>query len=138
MSKNHVLKPWIPLLVLALILPLAACRRQAPISNVIDMPVSGARSGSLTKEKAKEVILAACRKFGWAAREIEPGLIRADYAARSHTATIEIPFSSTRYSIIYKHSTNLKYNAQRQTIHNQYNHWISNLRQEIDTNMAYK
>ena len=137
MLKNNFFKPGILLLALFLVLPLAACR-QAHLSNFFDLPVTGVRSGSLTKEQVKSVILAACKARGWAAGETEPGLISATFTSRVHTAQIEIPYTSAKYSIIYKNSNNLKYNAQKQTIHKWYNKWVSDLRREIDDGLARK
>jgi hypothetical protein len=50
---------------------------------------------------------------------------------RSHTAVVTIPFSTKSYSILYKESTNLKYDAEKQTIHGNYNGWVQRLDNEI-------
>jgi len=139
MLKNSYFKSGILLLAFTLVLPLAACKRQAPLRNWVDMPVVGAKNGPVAKEKVKEVILEACKNRGWAAREVSPGLIRAELNARQkHSATIEIPYSGASYSIIYKDSFNLRYNPATQTIHNQYNNWVINLRRDIDIRLAQK
>jgi len=134
MPKSNFFKPWIPLLALVLVLPLAACKKSY-VNNFSDVPVVASR-GSLTKDKVKAVILTACVTRGWVAREIEPGLISATITAKKHSAQVEIPYTATRYSIIYKNSVNLSYNPQNQSIHSRYNRWVSNLKRDIDVGLA--
>ena len=137
MSLKFFSRPWFPLLVLLLVFPLAACKRQAaPINNVIDWPLT--RGEALATTKVKTAILAACAERGWVAREVRPGLISAALSTdrNKHSAQIEIPYSGTNYSIIYKHSENLNYDANRQTIHNRYNAWVKYLRQSIEAQLV--
>jgi hypothetical protein len=135
MSKTQLFsKPWILLLALILVLPLAACKK-GYVSNFLDLPVV-AGSGSPARDKVKGVILSACIGRGWVAREVSPGLISATLTARSHTAQIEIPYTATKFSIIYKNSVNFSYDPQKQTIHNRYNRWVNNLRQDIQAGLA--
>ena len=135
MSKKSFLNIGIPFLILFLALPLAACR-QRQVANLYDLPAAGARNNALAQTQVRKVILDACQKRNWVAREISPGLISATIETRNHMAQIEIPFSGTRYSIIYKNSRNLKYNSSKNTIHNQYNNWIDYLRKDIEVGLA--
>ena len=135
MSKKSFLKIGILLLVLSLALPLAACR-QRQLTNLVDMPVAGSRNNTLAPAQVRKVILDACARRGWVAREISPGLISAKIEARSHMAQVEIPYSGTSFSIIYKNSSNLKYDASKNTIHNQYNNWVDYLRKDIEVGLA--
>jgi len=138
MSKKSFFNIGILLLVLSLALPLAACRvRQARITNFVDMPVYGAQHNSLAQAQVRKVILDACAKRDWVAREIAPGLISATIDVRNkHMAQVEIAYSGTSYSIIYKNSSNLKYDASTNTINRSYNTWVTNLRQDIDVGLA--
>ena len=54
----------------------------------------------------------------------------------SHTAIVEIPYTTKTYSIIYKDSTNLKYDAEKQTIHENYRGWIQNLDNAIKSRLS--
>jgi hypothetical protein len=137
MSKKFFFQLWFLLLVFLLVFPLAACVRQSSLVNVYDAPVTWTGGSSPATAKVKNAILAACMSRGWEAREVRPGLISASLSARGkHTAVVEIPFSGTSYSIIYKDSVNLRYNAAKQTIHSQYNTWIHNLRHDINVRLA--
>ena len=46
---------------------------------------------------------------------------------RSHQAVVTIPYTTKTYSILYKDSSNLKYDAEKQTIHENYTGWIQRL-----------
>jgi hypothetical protein len=128
-------KPWLPLLLLVLAMPLVSCR-QAPLKNLVNHPVAGARNDALAASQVRTVILEACRQRGWVAREISPGLISATIQKRKHRAQVEIPYTGTSFSIIYKDSTNLNYHAGKHSIHNQYNNWVDYLRQDIESGLA--
>jgi hypothetical protein len=62
---------------------------------------------------------------------IEPGHIIGTLLIRSHTAIVDIYYTTTSFSIVYKDSTNLKYDANNKTIHHNYNNWIHNLERAI-------
>jgi len=57
----------------------------------------------------------------------KPGEIIGILNIRSHQAVVTIPHTTKTYSILYKDSTNLKYNAEKQTIHENYSDWIQRL-----------
>lgn len=137
MSSHRLLKFGAPLLALLLAWPLAGCMRQAPLKNLLNQPVTGAAGGGLSSDQVKRAILAACQKREWVARELSPGVISATLDVRNkHSAQVEIPYTGASYSINYKNSSGLKYNAQNGTIHNQYNNWVLYLRQDIDAALA--
>jgi hypothetical protein len=49
---------------------------------------------------------------------------------------VSIPYTAKNYSILYKDSTNLKYDASAQTIHENYASWIQRLDGAIRTRLA--
>ena len=71
------------------------------------------------------------RRRRWIMAVVKPGEIMGTLNVRHHTAVVTIPHTSKNYSIIYKDSSNLKYNAERQTIHQEYTYWIQRLDNEI-------
>lgn len=123
------------LLIMSLLLTVG-CMRQAALQNPRNLPVVGATGQSLGEAQVKQAILGAAKDKGWIARELSPGVITASLAVRNHLAEVEIPYSGSSYSIIYKDSSNLDYKASDQTIHNQYNNWVDYLRQAIDARLA--
>jgi len=133
MSKKAIVLSAIMIMSLCLA---TGCMRQASLQNPTNLPVVGATGKSLSEAQVKQAILAGAKEKGWVARELTPGVVSASLAVRNHLAEVEIPYSSTSYSIIYKSSTNLDYKANDQTIHNQYNNWVNYLRQAIDAQLA--
>ncbi|HER39881.1 MAG TPA: hypothetical protein ENO10_01535 [Salinimicrobium catena] len=88
-------------------------------------------------EEVQTAVLAACRKKGWSANLVQPGVIEASITIRSrHRAKIEIQFSSTHYSILYKESSGMEYRNGR--IHSNYNHWIAKLDAAIKNELGLK
>ena len=74
------------------------------------------------------MIIEATSARSWSPVLEAPGVITATINVRGrHFAKIEIPFSSSSYSLLYVSSDNLDYNAKRQTIHRNYNNWVLKL-----------
>ena len=53
-----------------------------------------------------------------------------------HFAMVEIPYTVDKYSIIYRDSRELDYNAKWQRIHRNYNKWVINLSDSIQRQFA--
>ena len=67
-------------------------------------------------------IVRAGAALGWKVVEDKPGVLIATLEIRKHQAIVEIPYSTTKFSITYKSSINLdESNGQ---IHKAYNGWI--------------
>jgi hypothetical protein len=73
-------------------------------------------------------------RLGWQMVTVSPGVIEATLHNRQHTAVVTIPFSRTKYSILYKSSINLY--AEGGTIHKSYNRWVRNLEKEIGIELS--
>ena len=66
--------------------------------------------------------------------EEKPGLLLATLFIRKHQAVVEIPYTTSKYSIMYKSSINLdEANGQ---IHKAYNGWILNLNKGINGQLS--
>jgi hypothetical protein len=107
---------------------LAGCRT-APVLNVTDAPVVVGSKKAVTAEQVKLAIVRAGTRLGWQMSDTQPGLIKAQIALRTHTASADVRYTPTTYSIIYRDSTNLS--ASDGQIHTNYNGWIQNLDREI-------
>ena len=100
----------------------------APIHNVktkIDSP----KSASATYR----AIRTAGRSLGWKINQIRPGVAQGKLYLRKHIAVVRINYSKYSYSIKYVKSTNLNYDAKKHTIHKNYNGWIQNLDNKINS-----
>ncbi len=122
----------VALLVIALtVVGLTGCRT-SPIRNLDNQPIPP----GATMAEVSKAIQAGGNSLGWAMQEVSPGLIVGTIHLRDHMAKVEIPFSTRNYSIRYKSSTNLKYNASKKTIHSNYNSWVINLDNQIRARLA--
>lgn len=109
---------------------LAGCRT-AVLYNVNDASIVTASGKSASMEEVKGAIIAAGSELGWNMTPTSPGHIEGSIAVRGHAAVVDIPYSTQAYSIIYKSSTNLKYDPESGIIHSNYNGWIQKLDNSI-------
>jgi len=111
-------------LVLAVV---AGCRGGGQIYNVKDAPIQTATGKVPSMEDVQKAIIQAGAGLGWTMAVVKPGEIMGTLNVRSHQAVVTIPYTTKTYSILYKDSSNLKYNADKQTIHENYTAWIQRL-----------
>ncbi len=113
---------------------LLACTT-APIMNVTDSPVVATAAGKTpTNEQVRAAIVRAGAGLGWQMVDEGPNKLVGTLVLRTHTAVVEIPYSSSSYSIKYRSSTNL--GEQGGQIHKNYNGWIQNLNKGITTQLS--
>ncbi len=119
-------KVWIAVVAAAFLV--MGCRT-APIHNVKDAPVNIPAGQTATLSTVEQAIMRAGNGLGWQMKVEKPGLIVGTLNLRTHTAVVDIPFTASTYSIIYKSSVDL--DQQGDTIHKNYNGWVQNLDQAI-------
>lgn len=112
----------------------AACMRCAPIQNVTDAPVPSDGGKPMSSEEVRKAIVRAGATLGWQMNSSAPGKIAGTLVLRTHTAVVEIPYSSKSYSILYKSSVNLDESDGQ--IHKNYNSWIQNLDKAIKVQLT--
>lgn len=110
-----------------MLVAVTGCRSGAHIYQVKEAPVQTATGKQPSLEEVQKAIIAAGVGLGWQMAVANPGEIIGTLNVRSHQAVVSIPFTTKHYSIQYKDSTNLKYNAEKQTIHQNYSSWIQRL-----------
>ena len=111
-----------------LVLAVASCR-SATVYNVDNASLNTTKPASLAQIDA--AIKRAGAGLGWHMKDIKPGHLEARLPVRSHIAVADIFYTTKDFSIKYKNSTNLKYDATDNTIHSNYNGWIQNLQNAI-------
>jgi hypothetical protein len=110
-----------------------ACTTQ-PIYNVNDEPVTTPTGKHLTASQVRSAIVTAGSSLGWVIKDAGPGRLLGTLHLRTHTAVVEIPYSASKYSIVYKSSENL--DEADGKIHRNYNGWVQNLDRAIRTEIA--
>jgi hypothetical protein len=129
----------LPALVVIMIgLALAGCARTMPVYNVSAAPVVTSSGKHLSANQVHGAIIGALNDkvifgAGWVVRQDDPGEIVAEVLVRTHRAEVEIDYSSTQYSILYKDSENLLYDGS--SIHRNYNKWVQLLEKKIEQHL---
>ncbi|MEZ5651637.1 MAG: hypothetical protein R3E87_13955 [Burkholderiaceae bacterium] len=131
MNKKIVAIPAISLALLV-----TGCRTANPVMNLESVPVQA--SSRLTTDQVYKTIADAGSSLGWIIRKEAPGHAVGTLSLREHRAVVDITYDSTSYSIRYKDSENLKYDSAKNTIHPNYNGWVTNLNKSIATRLAAK
>ena len=115
------------------VLGLGACT-SAPVYNVSDAPVTLPSGKALQASQVRQGIITAGAALGWRISDAGPGHLEGVLHLREHTAVVDIPYSATKYSILFKSGENLK--AADGTIHKNYNGWVQNLDRGIRSALA--
>jgi hypothetical protein len=87
-------------------------------------------------EEVQKAIIGAGAALDWQMALVKPGEIVGTLNVRSHQAVVSIPYTTKNYSILYKDSNNLKYDAQSKTIHANYLGWIQRLDNAIRARLS--
>lgn len=126
----------VALVLCVLFVAVMGCRGGGQIYNVKDAPIQTATGKQPSMEDVQNAIITAGVGLGWQMAVAKPGEIIGTLNLRSHQAVVSIPYTTKQYSILYKSSNNLKYDAATQTIHENYLAWIQRLDRAIRTRMT--
>lgn len=123
--------PQLPQLLAFVLISLAVvgCSQNEAIYTVEHASVSGP-GGQLTDDQVHNAILTSLQTRDWVVQEEMPNKIIAKQTFRKHSATIQINYSQTGYSLLYRESENLGYDGSE--IHRNYNKRIRQLEAEIN------
>jgi hypothetical protein len=121
---------------LAIAVMVTGCRGGAQIYQVKDAPVQTSTGTQPSLEEVQKAIITAGAGLGWQMAVTKPGEIIGTLNIRSHQAVVSIPYTTKNYSILYKDSRNLHYDAERQTIHRNYSGWIQRLDSAIRSRLS--
>jgi len=121
-------RAWSGVTVACLVLvAVMGCRGGGQLYQVKDAPVQTATGNQPSMADVEKAIIQAGAALGWTMAVVKPGEIIGTLNVRSHQAVVSIPYTTKNYSILYKDSANLKYDAEKQTIHENYSGWIQRL-----------
>jgi hypothetical protein len=113
---------------------LIACA-PVPIQTVENAPIN-ASSANYDLSDVTNAIQQAGVGLGWQMKEETPGHIVGTLNVRRHVAVVDITYTLDEFSISYKDSTNLKYNAGTNSIHSSYGKWVGKLTKAIDARLV--
>ncbi|MDH5668319.1 MAG: hypothetical protein OEY86_09940 [Nitrospira sp.] len=119
-----------------LVLIMSAGCKTGTILDIRDAGVPATIGQNLAMDDVAQGIISAGSKLNWTMAVQTQGHIVGTLAIRRHTAVIDIFYSTNSYSILYKDSSNLKYDANRKTIHPNYTSWIRNLHAAIQKELG--
>ena len=120
-----------PYILFALAMVLTACGGcRSDVADVKDEPFFGATKNADLNQVTQKIIEAGQRRKV-NMQVIAPGHIEATYAKRNIKAVMDIRYNTERFSITYKDSYGLGYDAADNTISSHYNRWVKNLKADI-------
>jgi hypothetical protein len=120
--------------LLTLLSAFAMARTSVPIVNFDDVAVSTGSNAKLSAAQVGESIKTAAQAKTWTVSPAGDNKMTATLQVRGkHTVVIEIPYSATSYSLLYKDSSNMKHEVEGGTpvIHPFYNKWVATLKDGI-------
>lgn len=123
-------------LLLAVVTLLFTGCRTTTINNIEANHFTAISKSSVTLDQVAKEIVGTRVGLGWQMKRVSDSEIIATLFLRDHMAKVSIPFTTSDYSIIYKSSRNLRHNASSNTIHSNYNGWIQNLNNAIQTRLG--
>ena len=110
----------------------ACASAKVPVHNYSGVPIS-AKSNPTLDDVGKAIVKGGTAA-GWQMSEIKPGAIIATYKVRTHTAVVDVKYTTATYDIVFQTGDpGLKYDAG--TIHQNYNTWVENLELLIRTHV---
>ena len=116
------------IIALGVLVALSSCKT-AEVYNVPDVALAQIFPHAYSPEQVEKAIITATNKREWSVVSQKSGLIEARYSRGRYSATIDISYTSTHYSINYKESANLEYDGSK--INRHYNAWVVKLNKEI-------
>lgn len=111
------------------------CRTGALV-NINDASFVPMDTQKLTMDNVGRSIIRAGATLGWQMKKVSDGEIVGTLYLRDHMAQVKIPYTTKSYSIVYQNSSNLKYDADNNTIHSNYNGWVKNLDRAIQIQLG--
>ena len=105
-----------------------------PIQNVSNAPVMSATGKNLSNQEVRDAIVRAGGALGWKMKDERANMLVGTLQLRDHVAVIEIPYTTSAYTIRYRTSVNL--DEKDGMIHKNYNGWILNLTRGINAQLS--
>ena len=112
------------------------CRAGGQVYEVKDALIQTASGKEPTLEQVQKAIIDAGIKQTWIMTPVKLGEMLGEFNVQSHQIHVTIPYTTKNYSILYKDSSNLRYDPVKRTIHVNYQKWIERLDNEIKARLS--
>ncbi|HKV96147.1 MAG TPA: hypothetical protein VJR90_01480 [Gammaproteobacteria bacterium] len=122
----------IPALACALLL--TACI-PVPLQHYDNMPAVGFENQPLDIKQLERAIYVGAYNEGWTAVTVAPGHIVATHVETPRSVSVDILYDAHTYSIHYKNTQDMNYDAATGKIDPRYNRWTADLRDSINAAM---
>lgn len=122
----------IPALACALLL--TACV-PVPLQNYDNMPAMGFENQPLDMQQLERAIYVGAYNEGWTTVVVAPGHIVATHIETPRSVSVDILYDAHTYSIHYKSTQDMNYDAATGKIDPRYNRWTADLRDSINAAM---
>jgi hypothetical protein len=124
-------------LVFIFVVSFSACsQRSVPIINYDDVSFTSRSDKTLSLDDVNKALAIAAVAKQWKLSDTRPGHATATCIVRGkHTIVVDITYTEKTLSIKYKDSTNMLYDKDEdgnETIHTNYNRWVSDFLAEIN------
>jgi len=119
-----------------LVVAVIGCRAAGQVYEVKDAPIQTASGKEPTLEQIQKAIIDAGIKQTWIMTPVKLGEMLGEFNVQSHQIHVTIPYTTKKYSILYKDSSNLRYDPEKRTIHVNYQKWIERLDNEIKARLS--
>ena len=114
---------------------LTGCGTSAPVSTV---SYSLAAHKTIQLQQMQQAVYTALQRYGWQLQSDNGSQIYARFNKQErHIVDIRIDYSERGFAIHHVTSQGLNYNQGRDSIHRNYNRWVRNLDQDIQSSLSF-
>lgn len=114
---------------------LTGCGTSAPISTVSH---TLAAQKTVSSQQMQQAIYNAQQRYGWELQSDNGSQIYARFNKQErHIVDIRIDYSGGGFSIQHAASQGLNHDLSRNNIHRNYNRWVRNLEQDIQSSLSF-
>ena len=133
MSDNYLMRIFFFALLTLVLINGCSGNRMLSVEDEKIIPID---TTTKTLDEIKKDVVNAGTPMGWVFSEKAPGHLVGILARRTQMAVVDVKYTEQAYNITYKDSENLDYNGS--SIHPNYNKWIKNLSDKINTSLSSK
>lgn len=120
--------------LLVLCVAFTACQRNPPLFDSPPNAIAAIGNHKLSLDEVRAAIMRGAASRKWTIQSQSPGIVTVEAVSRykhEYGLTVDVHYTETSFTITYRDSYNLDYNAKNGTIHPTYGYWVRNLEAAI-------